>query len=355
MLRFGRCITLARFRVLGVVVVGLVVLGMGVGGLPAAEPSAVVYRGGEGPGAGRHIVWLAGDHEYRSEETLPALARILAKHYGFTCTVLFTINPASGEIEPGSSHITGLQALKDADLMVVFLRFQDFSDEQMRHFVEYVDSGRPIVGLRTSTHAFKIDDEREPFARYSYRYAGEGFEGGFGRQILGETWVTHYGKNHTTSAAFVLDEAHRGHPILRGVRDVWVQSGAYEAHPLEDSVVLARSQVLDGMSPQAPPVKEKALMDAAWVRTYRGKTGREGRVFTTTHGASEDILNEGFRRLVINGCLWSLGLEEAIRPDGPIDFVGPYHPTTFRFDGYRKGVKPADLAGWNAPILPPAQ
>ena len=45
-----------------------------------AQP--VVYRGTDGPGKGKHIVFLAGDHEYRSEETLPAIARLLAKLCG---------------------------------------------------------------------------------------------------------------------------------------------------------------------------------------------------------------------------------------------------------------------------------
>jgi hypothetical protein len=101
----------------------------------AQNPHLVVYQGDKGPGAGKHIVWLAGDHEYRGEESLPALARIMAKHYGFKCSVFFTTNPATGFIEPGSSNLSGLEALKTADLLVVFLRFQDFPDAEMQHIV----------------------------------------------------------------------------------------------------------------------------------------------------------------------------------------------------------------------------
>src|SRR3954453_91001 len=122
----------------------------------AQNPNLVVYQGDKGPGHGKHIVFLAGDHEYRSEESLPALARILAKHYGFKCSVFFTTDPNPGFIEPGSSHIAGLEALKSADLVVVFLRFQDFPDEQMQHIVEYLDRGGPVVRFRTATHAFQI-------------------------------------------------------------------------------------------------------------------------------------------------------------------------------------------------------
>src|SRR6478736_6267481 len=99
----------------------------------AQDPHLVVYQGEKGPGHGKHIVFLAGDHEYRSEETLPALARILAKRYGFKCSVFITTNPQTGFIEPGSSDISGLEALDTADLLVIALRFQDFPDREMQH------------------------------------------------------------------------------------------------------------------------------------------------------------------------------------------------------------------------------
>ena len=96
-------------------------------------------------------------------------------------------------------------------------------------------------------------------------------------------------------------------------------------------------------------------MPVAWYRTYTHGVGKPGRVFTTTHGASEDLLNEGFRRMSVNAIFWAAGLEASIRPASDISFVGPYQPTTYSFGGYVKGVKPADLAGWDSPILPKAQ
>jgi type 1 glutamine amidotransferase len=315
----------------------------------AAQP--VVYEGQKGPGRGKHLVFLAGDHEYRSEETLPALARILAKHYGFKCTVLFSVDPKTGEIVPGSSYMPGTDALRDADLMVIFLRFQDFPPEQMQPLVDYLDRGGPVVGLRTSTHAFKIPADSQ-FARYSYNYSGEEMKGGFGRQILGETWAGHYGKNHAMSTRLDLAPEAKDHPILRGVKNAHVQAGGYWTEPMPDSEVLALAQPLDGMTADSPPAKDKLPCPGAWVRSYTGKSGKSGRVFTTTYGASEDLLNDGFRRMMINACLWAVGLEDKIDPDSSIDFVGPYQPTTFRFGGYRKGVKPSMLQGWDSPILP---
>ena len=109
-----------------------------------------------------------GDHEYRGEETLPALARILARRYGFTCSVFFTTDPKTGFIEPGSSNIAGLEALKTADLLIVFLRFQDFPDDEMQHIVDYLDRGGPVIGLRTATHAFQIQSADAKFVKYTW-------------------------------------------------------------------------------------------------------------------------------------------------------------------------------------------
>jgi type 1 glutamine amidotransferase len=314
----------------------------------AQNPHLVIYEGDKGPGRGKHIVFLAGDHEYRSEETLPALARILARHYGFKCSVFFTIDPKTGFVEPGSSSISGLEALRTADLMVVFLRFQDFPDHEMQHIVDYLDRGGPVVGFRTATHAFQIKRPDAKFLKYTWNWKGPDYQGGFGRQILGETWVSHYGTNHKQSSRLVLQDAQ--HLILRGVKDVWVQSGGYTADPMPGSHVLALGRILDGMTPDSPPASDKKEVPVAWVRTYLGGSGRSGRVFTTTHGASEDLLNEGFRRMAVNAVLWAAGLEDAIRSDSNIGFVGSFQPSTFSFGGFVKGMKPADMAGWESPI-----
>src|ERR1700691_1364229 len=117
----------------------------------------VVYNGDTGPLKGKHVVLISGDEEYRSEEGLPQLAKILANHHGFRCTVLFAIDPADGTINPNrNDNILGLEALKTADLMVIATRFRDLPDEQMRHIVAYLEAGKPVIGLRTATHAFNL-------------------------------------------------------------------------------------------------------------------------------------------------------------------------------------------------------
>lgn len=317
----------------------------------ALAQAPLVYEGTAGPGRGKHIVFLAGDHEYRSEETLPALARILAKHHGFKCTVLFTVDAATGEISPGSSHLPGMAALGTADLAVVYLRFQDFPAEQMKHFVAYLDRGGPIVGLRTSTHAFRIP-AGGPYSRYSWDYKGDDYSLGFGHQVLGQTWVGHYGRNHRQSTRIDIVPSKRNHPILRGVENAWVRAGGYVGKPT-DGEVLTMAQPLEGMTPDSPADATKPPMPAEWTRSYKGASGKVGRVFTTLYGASEDILNDGYRRMLVNACFWAMGMEQAITANLPVAFVGPYHPATFRNGGHRQGVKPSELAGWNSPILPP--
>ncbi len=319
---------------------------------PALAQSSVVYEGEAGPGAGKHIVFIASDHEYRGEETLPALARIMAKHHGFKCTVIFGLNPEDETILPGSSDLRGLAVLAEADLMVIFMRFIDMPDAEMKHFVDYVDRGGPIVGLRTSTHAFKIP-EGSTYYRYDFRYPGEDFYMGFGRQVLGETWVSHYGDNHRQSSILAIEQENKEHPILRGVGAMHTQAGGYTADPIEGSTVLARGIILNGMGIDAPVDTTKELMPVAWVREYASASGKAARIFTTTQGASEDIVDGSFRRMLVNAQFWCLGMEEAIQPDLAVDFVGPYHPARFAFEGYRRGVKPSDLAGWDTAIMNP--
>ncbi len=313
-----------------------------------ASAQPVVYEGTAGPGKGKHIVFLAGDHEYRSEETLPALARILAKHYGFKCTVLFNVDPNTGEIVPGNSNMPGMEALDTADLAVVFLRFQNFPKEQMKHLDDYLNRGGPVVGLRTATHAFRMK-ATDPFAKYSFDSKAAGYELGFGHQVLGQTWVGHYGTNHKQSTRITIIEEKKNHPILRGVKDVWVQAGGYVGKPT-DGEVLTMAQPLNGMKPDSPADEKKPPMPSEWTRSYKSASGKSGRVFTSLYGTPEDFLNDGYRRMLVNGCLWAIGLEDTIKPDSSIAFVGPFKPNTFGNNVYAKAVKPAMYADMTSPI-----
>lgn len=325
--------------------------GLAVASSAAAGP--LVYEGSAGPGKGKSVVLIASDHEYKSEEALPQLGRILAKHHGFRCTVLFGLNPTNGTIVPGHSNIPGTEALKDADLLVIFTRFQNLPDAQMQPIVDYLKRGGPVVGLRTATHGFKIP-KGSTFEKFDFSYKGADFTGGFGRQILGETWVGHYGPNHKSSTRLDIVPGKETHVVLTGVKKMWAEIGAYNAYPIEGSEVLAMAQPLTGMTPDAADDTTKKPMPGAWVRTYSYEGGKPGRVFTSTYGASGDLENDGFRRMLVNACFWAAGLEAAIMPDLDIGLVGPYHTTWMKGRTRAANVKPDDLAGWDSPIWPEA-
>ena len=313
-----------------------------------AGAAPLVFEGAQGPGKGRHIVFLAGDHEYRSEESLPALARLLAKHHGFKCTVLFDLDGDGNIIAGEGSNMPGMEALDSADLAVVFLRFQAFPADRMKHFDAYLNRGGPVIGLRTATHAFKTSRE-DPFAKYSFDSKVAGYELGFGHQVLGQTWVGHYGQNHRQSTRIRIVDAMAQHPILRGVKDVWVQAGGYVGKPT-DGDILTLAQPLNGMTPDSPVDATKRPQASEWTRTYKSASGRTGRVFTSLYGTPEDLTNDGYRRMIVNSIFWALGMEAAIKPDLNIAFVGPFKPNTFSAGGHARGVKPEMYAGFESPI-----
>jgi len=306
----------------------------------------VVFEGGKRPGNGKHIVFLSGDEEYRSEEGLPMLAKILAVRHGFKCTVLFSINPTDGTIDPVvQTNTPGMAALDSADLCVMALRFRELPDSEMKHFVNYLNAGKPIIGLRTSTHAFSYERNKlSPYAKYDWRSAE--WPGGFGQQVLGETWVSHHGEHGKESTRGIINETMKEHPILKGVEDIWGPTDVYAVtHLPEDAKVLVYGAVLDGMTPDAKPVvgkKNDPMMPLVWIRNYTGESGKTSRVICTTMGASVDLQNEGLRRLCVNACYWGLGLEDKIPAQSNVEYVGEYKPTFFGFGKFKKGVKPSD-------------
>lgn len=313
------------------------------------EKPWLVFEGGEGPGKGKHIVLLSGDEEYRSEEAMPQLGKILSKHHGFKCTVLFAIDKKTGEINPNvTDNIPGLEALEKADLMIMALRFRKLPDEQMKHFVDYVESGRPIIGMRTSTHAFNFDKKSETaYRKYTWTNGDKDYEKGFGRQVLGETWVNHHGHHGKQATRGIPAEGKKDHPILRGCEDIFGPTDVYTTNKLHgDATPLVMGQVLEGMNPTDKPVdgpKNNPMMPVAWTKTYTGTSGKTSKVFTTTMGASQDLLAVGTRRMIVNAAYWCLGMEDKIPAQSTVDIVGEWAPTRFGFNSFKKGVKPKDL------------
>jgi hypothetical protein len=304
----------------------------------------VTYEGKEGPGKGKHVVLVSGDEEYRSEEALTLLGKILAVHHGFKCTVLYAIDPETGLIEPTiQTNIPGLHNLETADMMVMSLRFRELPDEQMKYIIDYTNAGKPVMGLRTATHSFNYTRNKDSvYAKYDFR--SPEFEGGYGRQVFGETWVNHHGHHGKEGTRGLINGELRDHPILKGVKDVWGPTDVYTVNKLTGNPdVLLYGQVLVGMDPNDPPNNDKPIMPVAWIKTYTGDLGKTSRVFCTTMGASVDLQSEDFRRLLVNGCYWGMGMEDKIPEKSNVDYVGEYHPLYFGFGTHKKDVKPSDL------------
>ena len=319
---------------------------------------SLVYEGTEGVGKGKHIVFIANDHEYRSEQTCPLLAKILAKHQGFKCTVLFGVDK-NGEIEAGAADVPGLEALKDADLLFFFTRFMNLKDEQADLLVEYFERGGPAVGVRTSTHSF--NGQKGKWQKLNFNYEEEDYRGGLGEQVFGNTWhkergQSHYGSNHQMGCTITAVSSAVGHPILTGVGNIHAYSGAYRSQPPSDAVPLLEVQVLNTFHTSDDINTEKPLVNAGWTRdSYVAPSGdkKNARIVYASFGASEDMLDENARRFYVNACLWAIGMEESIKADLDVSIVGGYAPSPYSSNAYYyEGVKPLDLAGWDSRIMP---
>jgi len=317
--------------------------------LTAFAADHVVYEPA-GAAKGKHVVLLAGDEEYRSEEALPMLGKLLSQRHGFKCTVLFSLDK-DGIIDPAAgTSLSHPEALDSADAIVMLLRFRHWDDATSKKFADAVNRGVPIIGLRTSTHAFNGYAKESPYAAWNF-----GNNGGWGRKVLGETWVSHWGKHKVEAAKGIIEAANANHPLLRGVTDLFANSDVYEAAPPADAVILARGQVLQGMTADTPPAvysKKTAakaeqdvnspMMPVVWVRSVKNDAGTENKVLCTTMGAATDLANESLRRLVVNGVYWGLGLDVPEKANAEI--VGDYVPTMYGFNGGKKGTKPDDYA-----------
>lgn len=304
----------------------------------------------KGEAKGKHVVLLAGDEEYRSEEALPMLAKLLSEHHGFKATVLFSVN-AEGGIDPtAGGSLTHPVALDSADAIIMLTRFRKWNEDTLGKFDAAVKRGVPVIALRTSTHAFSGIPKESKYAAWNWNN-----KGGWGKAVLGETWVSHWGRHKFEATEGVVEAANAADPVLRGVEGIFGTSDVYEAYPPADAKVLLRGRVLKGMTPDSGALDTKKkratdkveqgindpMMPIAWTRVVKNEAGTENKVLTTTMGAATDLTNEGLRRLVVNGLYWGLGLEVPAKAD--VSLPAGYNPTAYGFNGFKKGLKISDL------------
>ena len=312
------------------------------------SPKWLTFPGGEGPGKGKHIVLITADQEYRSEQSMPMMAKILSKHHGFDCTVLFGVNE-KGLVDPTSPvypkkgkeaefkphNIPGLKHLASADLVVFFTRLLTLPKDQLEHIVSYVDSGKPMIALRTGNHGFR--------GALPYKINGKNVN--FGRDVLGGAFMGHHGRWHADSTRGTVVEALKNHPIVAGVTDIWGPSDVYRTYKEgtslpEGCTALVWGQPLMGRNHDDAPNTKKVPLPVAWFKTWKTSEGKNARVFHSTMGSAKDLQSAGLRRMVINAAYWGMGMEAAISPDSSVDYVGAYKPLASGFNYEKLGVFP---------------
>ncbi len=229
-------------RIVGPVLLGALLFSMGRAA--AAEPLKV------------HLI--SGSDEYKSDASLSALAQYLEQNHWAVCTRSFG--------KDKGTELPGLEALDNADVAIIFTRRITLSDENLGRLKKYIDAGRPLVGVRTASHAF------QNFL-----------------QLDKTVWGGNYQGHDTTTAGEVnVVEAAKGHPILAGVQGFSTPGRIYknDGHANDIEILLTGSD-----SEINEPV--------AWTHRYNG-----GRAFYTSLGQPADFENENFRRLLVNALFW---------------------------------------------------
>lgn len=243
-----------------------------------------------------NLVFVAGTHHYHPEKSMPPLAKELER-LGFHTTVILT--PDDPEENHNGVGVRGLEALDQADAVIFFLRFLTLDDEQFGHVERYVRSGKPVIGMRTSTHAFRYPDDH-PRAAWNYN---------FGRTVLGTQWLTHM-KSETECRR--LEQA-RQHPILTGVDEQpFLSPGQLYITDLEPGCVplvvgtgdIPQERVYsDRFGTRLVAKTETDILAWTWQNHYGA------RVFGTTLGHPRDFAVPQIMRIVVNGIHWAAGVE----------------------------------------------
>ncbi|MFN0074934.1 MAG: hypothetical protein ACKVY0_00515 [Prosthecobacter sp.] len=314
----------------------------------------LTYPGGDGPGKGKHIVLIAADQEYRSEQSMPMMAKVLSRHHGFDCTVLFGLND-KGEVDPTmpvypekgkesefkQHHIPGLEHLASADLVIFFPRLLTLPMSERELIVKYIDSGKPIISLRTGNHGFH--------GPLPYKINGK--QVNWGSDVLGGAFMGHHGRWQADSTRGIIVEEQKAHPILTGVSDIWGNSDVYRTYKEgtslpADCTALVWGQPLMGRKHDDPPNPKLEPLPVAWFKNWQTSSGKSARVFHSTMGSGRDLENAGLRRLIINAAYWSMGMEAAITPASSVDIVGSYQPLESGFNYKALGVMPKPVSAY---------
>ncbi|WP_270087720.1 ThuA domain-containing protein [Sphingobacterium sp. SYP-B4668] len=251
------------------------------------------------------VVFVTGDHEYSSEATMPILAAELEKNYNMRAVVLKSAPDHNSE-----ENIPGLEILKDADLVVFYLRWRRLPTDQLKPIDDYLKSGKPAIGFRTTTHGFNFPAGHPSESWNAFGEFAFGTPPGWGK-----SGHTHYGHNSSTDVSVI--EAQKSNPILTGVPTAFhVRSWLY--HVVPDFPPKGATALLMGKA--VDPDKTAVDNPVAWT----WKTNWGGKSFFTTLGHPDDFKEEGLQRLVINAIHWTLDKEVPKQWAGKMNINVPY-------------------------------
>jgi type 1 glutamine amidotransferase/nicotinamidase-related amidase len=229
----------------------------------------------------KHAVFLIHEKEYDTKRTVPAFAKKeLEEKLGWKCTYLF------GD---GLHNIPGTEVLEDADLIFVSVRRQILPESQMKYIKAYCESGKPVVGIRTASHAF-AERKRNPNTK-GIQWPE------FDQEILGGNYHDHYNNKDPNSPRTYIwsTENDLKHPIM---------AGATEKKRISTSWLYKVSPVAKTVTPMMwGQYEDNDPEPVAW--TNIGKWGN--RVFYTSLGHPDDFESKDFRRMLANGVLWAVG------------------------------------------------
>lgn len=287
-----------------------------------------------------HIVFVIGDEEYRSEESMPMLAKILKRELNADITLCYSVDN-SGFIDPNRlDHIEGLEALKTADLMIMFTRFRALPKEEAKFITDYAESGKPIVGFRTSTHTFMYKEDASMIH----------LNNEWPTKVFGQQWITHHGHfadgHGELTSVSILPNVKT--PILNGIKPFDAFSWLYHVDGGDWKLYGDSKPFLEGKSLRSNH-EAKGELDkfpltnpVAWTKTYTGESNKTARVFFTTLGHPYDFKIESMRKLALNGIYWALDKENNIPKNGVnAEIVGKYEPNNSGFgDKFKHGYKP---------------
>ena len=283
-----------------------------------------------------HIVFVIGDEEYRSEESMPMLADIANRELNAKVTLCYSVDSA-GYVDPNrSDHIEGLEALESADLMVIFTRFRALPANERIYITDYVESGKPIIGFRTSTHAFFYkDDSTLQFMNNEWP-----------AKVFGQQWITHHGHfddgNKPLTVVSIVED--QQNTLLNGFHPFEAYSWLYHVDGGDwnlygDSKPLLLGRALKSNHEMKGNLDKFPLTNpVAWTKTYTGTSGKPAKVFFTTLGHPYDWKNENMRRLGMNAIYWALEIDVP-KNGANVDFVSPYSPNNSGFGEKFKKIK----------------